>query len=152
MTRAVRGVAWTLATWFGCGRVPKAPGTMGSLGAIPLVLLAARAGGRVGIAVAAVVVVAAGVWSATVVARETKTKDPQIVVVDEVAGMLVTMLAARSIDWLTLLGGFLLFRAFDVVKPWPIRSLEKLADGWGIVLDDVMAGVYAAAVMTALRL
>jgi phosphatidylglycerophosphatase A len=148
----VRAVAWTLATWFGCGRVPKAPGTMGSLGAIPLVLLAARAGGRVGIAAAAVVVVAAGVWSATVVARETRTKDPQIVVVDEVAGMLVTMLAARAIDWRALLAGFLLFRAFDVVKPWPIRSVEKLKDGWGIVLDDVMAGVYAAAVMAALRL
>lgn len=148
--RVRRNVAWTLATWFGCGRVPKAPGTAGALGAIPLYLAAAR-GGRGGVAVAAVVVTAAGVWAASVVARELGKKDPQNVVVDEVAGMLVTMLPMREVSWRAVAIGFLLFRLFDVVKPWPVKRFEKLPGGWGIVLDDVVAGALGAGIMAALR-
>jgi len=148
--RAARGVAWALATWFGCGRVPKAPGTAGALGAIPLYLAVAR-GGRAGVGLAAVAVTAAGVWAASIVARELGSEDPQNVVIDEVAGMLVTMLPMREVSWRAVTVGFLLFRAFDVIKPWPVRRFEKLPGGWGIVLDDVVAGALGAGVMAALR-
>ena len=142
-------IAWTLATWFGCGRVPKAPGTMGTLGAIPLYLLVVRCG-RPGVAIAAMLVTVVGIWSASIVARELGTKDPQIVVIDEVAGFLITMVPVGGVSWRPVVVGFLLFRLFDVVKPWPARSLEKLAGGWGIVLDDVAAGAMAALLMALL--
>lgn len=150
MKRALSKIAWAIATWFGCGLVPKAPGTMGSLGAIPLYLLVARQG-QPWVAVATVLVTAVGVWAASVVARELGKKDPQIVVVDEVAGLLVTMLPMREVSWLAVVLGFALFRLFDVFKPWPIRKLEQLPGGWGIVLDDIAAGIFGAAVMAGLR-
>jgi phosphatidylglycerophosphatase A len=150
MNGATRWVARAIATWFGCGLVPRAPGTAGSLGAIPLYLLVAREG-RAGVAVAAVVVTFVGVWASTVFAREVGTKDPQKVVVDEVAGMLVTMLPMAEVSWRAVAAGFVLFRLFDVIKPWPVRRLEALPEGWGIVLDDVGAGVMGAAVMAGLR-
>ncbi len=143
-------VAWAIATWFGCGYVPRAPGTMGTLGAIPLYLLVAPRG-PAGVAVAAAVVTGVGVWAASVVARDLNKKDPQIVVVDEVAGLLVTMLPMREVTWLGVVVGFVLFRLFDTLKPWPIRRLEALPGGWGIVLDDVGAGIAGAAVMAGLR-
>jgi phosphatidylglycerophosphatase A len=92
-----------------------------------------------------------GVWAASVVARELGKKDPQIVVVDEVAGLLVTMLPMGQVSWLAVGIGFALFRLFDVFKPWPIRKLEELPGGWGIVLDDIAAGMFGAAVMAGLR-
>jgi phosphatidylglycerophosphatase A len=143
-------LAWALATWFGCGLVPKAPGTMGALGAIPLYLVVARAG-RPGVAAAALLVTAVGIWAASIVARDSGRKDPQIVVVDEVAGILVTMLPMREVSFRAVVVGFLLFRLFDMSKPWPVRSFERLPSGWGIVMDDVMAGVYGAMVLVALR-
>jgi len=151
MTGAVRKVAWALATWFGCGLVPRAPGTMGTLGAIPLYLLAAR-GGRPAVLGAAVGVTLLGVWASSVVARELGTKDPQVVVIDEVAGLLVTMIAVPALSWPSLAVGFLAFRVLDMTKPWPIRKLEALPGGWGIVLDDVAAGVVGAALLAGLRL
>jgi phosphatidylglycerophosphatase A len=150
MNERIRRPSWIIATWFGCGMVPKAPGTMGSLGAIPLYLLAAR-GGRAGVGVAALAVTAIGIWAASAVARDLGKKDPQIVVVDEVAGLLITMLPMAHVSWRAVLCGFLLFRLFDVTKPWPIRRFEKLPSGWGIVMDDVVAGVFGACVMGGLR-
>jgi phosphatidylglycerophosphatase A len=144
-------VAWTIATWFGCGLVPKAPGTMGTLGAIPLYLLMAHLG-RTSVAAAALAVTAVGIWAGTVVARELGKKDPQVVVVDEVAGFLVTMIPVREASWLAVLVGFVTFRLFDIIKPWPARRLEGLPGGWGIVLDDIAAGVFGAVVLVALRL
>jgi phosphatidylglycerophosphatase A len=146
----VRRIAWAIATWFGCGLVPKAPGTAGTLGAVPLYLLAAR-GGRFGVAAAAVVVTAVGIWAASAVARDLGKKDPQVVVVDEVAGLLVTMLAVNVVRWQTVVVGIALFRLFDIVKPWPVRALERLPGGWGIVLDDVAAGALGACVLVGLR-
>ncbi len=146
MTALLRRLAWVIATWFGCGFFPVAPGTMGSLGAIPLYWLVIR-GGRAGVGAAAVVVTLVGVWAASVVARELGRKDPQVVVVDEVAGMLLTMLPMAHLSWLAVAVGFVVFRALDMAKPWPIRALEKLPGGWGIVLDDVAAGVVGAGVL-----
>lgn len=158
MRRLVDRVAYWLATWFGCGLVPRAPGTAGSIGAIPL-YLALRSQGAMAVAVGAVVATFVGVWAATAVARSTGLKDPQIVVIDEVAGMLVTMSPAAVLAtppgmpmWPSLLAGFVLFRICDQFKPWPARWAERsLPLGWGIVLDDVFAGVWAAIGVYALR-
>ncbi len=143
-------LAWVLATWFGCGSVPVGPGTMGTIGAIPLYLLAARAG-RPGVAGVAILVTVVGIWAADVVARDLGKKDPQVVVVDEVAGMLVTMLPMKDVSWQAVLAGFLLFRLFDITKPWPARRLEHLPGGWGIVMDDIAAGVFGAFALAGLR-
>ena len=148
--RPLLRMAWVIATWFGCGSVPKAPGTMGTLGAIPLYLLVAR-GGRTGVAVAALAVTAIGVWAASEVARDLGKKDPQVIVVDEVAGMLVTMLPMAGVSWRGILIGFLLFRLFDITKPWPIRKLEALPGGWGIMLDDLAAGLFGAMVLLVIQ-
>ena len=87
-----------------------------------------------------------GIPAATRVAAAYAKKDPQFVVIDEVAGQLITLIAA-PVSWKSLLLGFILFRGFDIVKPPPIRQLERLPQGAGIVLDDVAAGLFALAVM-----
>lgn len=150
MTRASRLLAWSIATWFGCGKVPRAPGTAGSLGAVPLYLLVAPHG-RGAVAVTGAAIALVGVWAASVVARDLGAKDPQVVVVDEVAGMLVTLAPLSAVSWRGVAVGFLLFRLLDATKPWPLRRLETLPGGWGIVLDDVGAGLIAAASMAALQ-
>lgn len=139
-------VAWALATWFGCGYSPLAPGTAGSLGAIPLYLAVAQAG-RWGVGLAAACVTAGGVWAAEAVARNLRKKDPQVVVIDEVAGLLVTMLAFDHVTLTSLGAGFVVFRLLDALKPGPIRWLEKWPGGWGIVMDDVGAGAVGAALL-----
>ena len=92
--------------------------------------------------VLAAVVTLVGIPAATRVARGSGTKDPQFVVIDEVAGQLVALVAV-PLAWKSFLAGFILFRAFDIVKPPPVRQLEALPEGTGIVLDDVAAGLYA---------
>jgi phosphatidylglycerophosphatase A len=150
MSRAPARLARVLATWFGCGLVPIAPGTMGSLGAIPLYLLVAM-GGRGAVAVAALVITAVGVWAGSVVASDLGVEDPQIVVIDEVAGMLVVMLPVAVPSWQAVVVGFVLFRVLDTLKPWPVSLLERLPSGWGIVADDVGAGALGAMAMIGLR-
>jgi len=143
-------VARVLALWFGCGKVPVAPGTAGTLGAIPLYLLL-RPHGTIAVAAGALAVTAVGVWAADVVARETGLKDPQIVVIDEVAGYLVTMLGAPP-TWTGVIAGFVVFRVLDQWKPFPARLAEKrLPGGWGIVMDDVLAGAWGALALYAAR-
>jgi phosphatidylglycerophosphatase A len=142
-------LAYWLAIWFGCGRFPKMPGTAGTIGAIPLYLLLAQ-GGQLAVAAGAVVVTLVGVWSATQVVRATGLNDPQIVCIDEAAGVLVTLVAAPY-NWKGVLAAVVLFRIFDQFKPWPARRAEKLAEGWGVVMDDVVAGLWGAAVVLVLR-
>jgi phosphatidylglycerophosphatase A len=139
--------AFVLGTWFGVGYFPGAPGTAGTLAALPL-YAALRPLGAPAVLVAAALVAAVGVWSASVVVRSVGAKDPQIVVIDEVAGVLVTLAAATS--WKTAALGVVLFRVFDQCKPWPARTFEqRLPSGWGVVMDDLAAGVWGAAVLTA---
>lgn len=147
---AHRALAWTLATWFGCGRVPFAPGTMGALGALPLYFAVAGAG-PLGVAAAAIGITLVGVWAGGAVARDLGAEDPQVVVIDEVAGMLVTLIPVARASLGSILLGFVLFRALDAGKPGPIRWLERLPRGWGIVLDDVGAGAIGAVTLAALR-
>jgi phosphatidylglycerophosphatase A len=144
-------VALVLATWFGCGLSPIAPGTAGTLGALPLYLLIAP-GGPWAVGLAALVVTAVGIAAADRVAARRGLKDPQIVCIDEVAGVLVALTAAR-VELLQVGLAVGLFRLFDIWKPWPARWLERrLPGGWGIVLDDLAAGAWAALVLVAGRL
>jgi phosphatidylglycerophosphatase A len=140
-----RRIAFVLATWFGCGYVPIAPGTAGTLGAIPL-YLALRPFGPVAVLAAAALLTVVAVWAASEVVIAKVEPDPQIVVIDEVVGVLVT-LAASAPTWTSLAAGVVLFRIFDQWKPWPARSLESLHGGMGVVMDDVAAGVWGAAVL-----
>ena len=149
MKRSADRTAWTLATWFGCGLLP-APGTIGTLGAVPLYWLASRAGAGV-LAGVALAVAGAGVWSAGVVAKRLASNDPHIVVIDEVAGFLITMLGGGPGSWVSVTLGFGLFRLLDIAKPWPIHRLERLPGGWGIVLDDIAAGALGALALMGLR-
>ena len=144
-----RRLAYVLATWFGCGLVPRAPGLAGTLGALPLYLLL-RGGGPVRVLGAALVLAGLGIWASGPVIVATRKKDPQIIVIDEVVGVLIT-LAASAPTWSSVVAGVVLFRIFDQWKPWPARSLESLRDGWGVVMDDVAAGVWGAAALLAAR-
>jgi phosphatidylglycerophosphatase A len=141
--------AHVVAVWFGCGHVPVAPGTAGTLGAIPLYLLV-RPFGPVAVAVAAAAITVVGIWAAGIVERRLGGKDPQIVCVDEVAGVLVTWIAAPPTTR-ALVVGLVAFRIFDQLKPWPARRAERLKGGAGIVLDDIAAGLWGAAVLIAGR-
>jgi phosphatidylglycerophosphatase A len=140
--------AWTVATFFGAGLGKPGPGTWGSVAAMLLWALAAWAFHPGVIAMqlilfaGIVLAVAAGVPAATLVARESGRKDPGFVVVDEVAGQWIALLGAPQ-DWKHGLIALVLFRIFDILKPFPVRQLERLPEGWGIVFDDVAAGLYA---------
>jgi len=139
-----------IATFFGIGRMRPGPGTWGS--AATVLLWAALAhelppSSRTPVAAAlAVLVMLIGIPAATQVARGSGKKDPQFVVIDEVAGQLVALIAV-PLAWKSFLTGFILFRVFDIVKPPPVRQLEAIPEGTGIVLDDVAAGLYALGVM-----
>jgi phosphatidylglycerophosphatase A len=150
-TRTRNNLANLVSTWFGCGYAPVAPGTAGSLAAvaiaIPLHAYANFSAWHFGLLAAAAFFPA--VWSATRTARELKLKDPGLVVVDEVLGQWVALAGAHSLNWKSYAAAFFLFRLFDIWKPPPVRQLESLPEGLGIVADDIMAGVYAALVLFA---
>ncbi|HKW65673.1 MAG TPA: phosphatidylglycerophosphatase A [Terriglobales bacterium] len=151
--RPVSGkLAWLIATFFGCGRLRPGPGSWASAATVLLWWAISRAAGseiQVLFAVLlACLAVTLGIPAATRVARESGITDPSFVVIDEVAGQLIALIAA-PVRWKTLLAGFILFRAFDIVKPPPLRLLEKIPGGSGIMLDDVGAGLYALAILQA---
>lgn len=133
-------LALAIATSFGVGYSPLAPGTFGSAaGLLVWAILPASAVAQVG---AAVAVLAVGTWAAELTERRVGATDPGIVVVDEVLGMIVT-LSLLPVGWGGAIVGFVLFRAFDVIKPYPANRFERLHGGLGIMLDDAMAGVYS---------
>ena len=140
--------AWIVATFFGAGLLRPGPGTYGSVAAALLWFGAAHLlhpslpALAAGTALAALLAVAVGIPAATVVARESGREDPGHVVIDEVAGQLIALIAIRP-DWRHVLLSLLLFRLFDILKPPPIRQLERLPAGTGILLDDVAAGLFA---------
>lgn len=142
-------LAELLATWFGCGYAPFGPGTFGSLGALaPAYALATYAGWAPWtFGVLAVGVTPLAIWSANVTAVAKDRKDPGLVVIDEVVGQWITLAGLHSYSGLGWILAFVLFRFFDIVKPWPARQLEALSGGTGIVMDDVMAGLYGAVVL-----
>ena len=122
---------------------------MGSLAAIAIAAALhtyARAG-RLTIAALIVTMLGPAVWSAGVTERTRDQKDPGIVVIDEVLGQWVTLLGAGALSWKSFLWAFVLFRLFDIWKPWPVRRFEKLPGGAGIVADDIAAGAYGALIL-----
>ena len=133
-------VALALATCFGLGYVPVAPGTFGSLAGVALWLVLPAS--PVTHVVVIVVVFAGGAWAAGLSERHFRATDPGPVVIDEVMGMLVTLFLI-PVGWFGVVVAFLLFRLFDVVKPYPANRLERLPGGVGIMADDFMAAVYA---------
>ncbi len=144
-------LATSIATWFGCGYAPVAPGTVGSAAAIVIAaLLTVYAGfGPLHVALLAAVLTPPGMWAASRVARALGKEDPGRVVVDEVLGQWLTLAGAGLLNLKTLAAGFVLFRLFDIWKPVPVRQLERLPGGIGIVADDLAAGVYGALVLFA---
>ena len=146
MTPTHSAAAFALASWFGCGRAPKAPGTVGSIGAVPLHLLLRL----LPLPVHAAVVLgltAGGIWSAGRVATELNESDPQSIVIDEVVGTLIAMGLVRRRSALRQLAALVVFRAIDIAKPGPVSTAERLKPvGLGIMADDLLAGLIAGAV------
>jgi phosphatidylglycerophosphatase A len=143
--------AWTIATFFGAGALKPGPGTWGSLGAVlTWALLARHLPAHLlipGALAYCALATAIGIPAATLTARACHRDDPSHVVIDEVAGQMLTLVAA-PLTWKVQLTGFILFRAFDIVKPPPIRLLERLRpEGVGIVVDDLGAGLYGLIVL-----
>lgn len=145
-----RALHW-LAQGFGAGRLPYAPGTFGTLAAVPLYLLLMGLAPWLYAAVVALLF-ALGVWAANVAGRDLGAHDHRTVVWDEVVGFLIAMFLAPP-GWTWIAAGFALFRLFDIWKPWPIRLIDRrLENGLGCMLDDALAGLYALAVLQAARL
>jgi phosphatidylglycerophosphatase A len=142
-------LANAISTWFGCGYSPKAPGTAGSAAAIGIALVIDHYFGwrPLSYTILAAAVTGPAIWAAGETARLADLEDPQIVVVDEVVGQWLALAGARVLNWKSWLAAFVLFRLFDIWKPWPARQLESLPGGLGIVADDLMAGIYAALVL-----
>lgn len=149
--------AFAVATFFGAGYGKPAPGTWGSVAAV--LLWAAYAWGvhpasqmmYVVLLAAIALSIIAGVPAATIAARESGREDPQFVVIDEVAGQWIALLGC-PIEWRHMLISLALFRLFDITKPFPIRRLENLPEGCGIVFDDVAAGLYAWGIASLIRI
>ena len=131
-----------MACGFGSGVMPVAPGTFGTLMAVPVFLLLQLLQLEYYLIVTGILFVA-GIWLCHVTARDFGVADHGGIVWDEIVGFLITMTAAPS-GWLWIVIGFFLFRLFDIIKPWPIRWIDKrIHGGFGIMLDDVLAGIYA---------
>jgi phosphatidylglycerophosphatase A len=149
--------ATAIATFFGIGYIKPGPGTWGSV-ATTLLWAASALGAHpsrstllVATLAAIVVVVIVGVPAATIAEREAGRTDPGFVVIDEVAGQLIALLFCPP-DWAHALIALILFRLLDITKPFPIRRIERLPAGWGIVFDDVGAGLYALIVASLVRI
>lgn len=149
--------AWTVATFFGAGLGKPGPGTWGSVGAVLVWAGFARllhptpVALQIALIAGIVLSIALGVPAATVAARESGRHDPGFVVIDEVAGQWIALLGSPT-DWRHAVIALVLFRLFDITKPFPARQLERLPEGWGIVFDDVAAGLYAWVVAAILRI
>lgn len=146
-------IASWIATWFGCGLAPVAPGTVGALGALALASFVERYlhWGPLGWGAFALGCTPIGIWAAGKYAEASGKKDPGAVVIDEVLGQWLTLAGAAHLhDWRPWLAAFVLFRFFDILKPFPVRQLEAIPGGAGIVIDDLGAGVYGALCLWAL--
>jgi phosphatidylglycerophosphatase A len=149
--------AWLIGTFFGAGLLKPGPGTYGSISAVLLwyaaahILHPAPAALAIGTAIAAIFATLIGIPAASIVANESGREDPGHVVIDEVAGQLIALIAIPA-DWQHAALSLVLFRFFDILKPPPVRQLERLHGGTGIMLDDVGAGIYALAVAQLIHL
>ncbi len=150
-----------IATWFYSGLLPIAPGTWGSLAALPFAIVLHALGGFPALLIATIVVFLLGWWAT---AQETAGKedhDPGEIVIDEVAGMWITLFPLSAtfwyldldipiLPWPGVVAGFFLFRLFDILKPWPVSWADRKSTPFGVMFDDVLAGVYAGICTTIL--
>ena len=137
----INKTALILSSWFGIGLIPRMPGTVGTLAAIPVCIIMNRLGLFLG-GIFLAIFIALAVWSSGVTERLLGRDDPSEVVIDEVVGFMLTIYLL-PISWLSIALGFMMFRFFDILKPFPIKKLERIGGGTGIVLDDLVAGIYA---------
>jgi phosphatidylglycerophosphatase A len=149
MTRAlpVWHPAFLIATWFGSGLLPGPKGTWGTLATLPAAWLVLWLWGGWALAAAALALFAAGVWASGVYSQASGIKDPQDVVVDESAGITLALVPAAPDSLWQIALAFFAFRFFDTMKPGPIGALERQPGGWGVMLDDLGAGVATAAIV-----
>jgi phosphatidylglycerophosphatase A len=146
----MRRIALVIATTFGAGYVPGAPGTMGSAVGAAAAWALHRAGGWIAVAIATVVLLPISIWAAGEAERHYGEHDCQHIVIDEVVGQLIALVATPC-DWLTVAVGFGFFRLCDSLKPFPAGWIDReVKGGFGVILDDVAAGVQAAALTAAL--
>ncbi len=156
-------ISWIIATWFGSGLLPIAPGTYGSLAAIPFAYIISAYSGPYGLIFGTVALFFIGTWASNKVEKSVQKKDPGFIVVDEVVGQWIALLPLSFLYSLAdpnlfhysivliVVTAFLAFRIFDIWKPWPIKNVEKnIPGGLGIMLDDVIAGIYALIITSAL--
>jgi len=154
---ALDRVAYAIATGFGAGFAPVAPGTLGAIEGVALFLAFILLGGKLSLSASSsfallatvnVVLFAIGVWASNRACEISRTKDPSQIVIDEVSGQLIALAPlVGSPSIAGVIAAFVLFRLFDIFKPYPIRKLEALPAGWGVMSDDALAGVYAAALV-----
>ncbi len=144
--------ATLLATWCGCGLMRPGPGTWGSLGALPFGIILLVLGGPALLGVAALLLFPLGIWATKQILKGSEEDhDPQIVVVDEVIGQWIALLPAL-LNPIYIVLAFIFFRAFDVLKPWPVSYFDqKIPGAWGVMLDDVAAGILAALCLLGVR-
>lgn len=132
-----------IATWFGSGLSPKAPGTMGTLAALPFAYLIHVYAGNMALLAAAIALFFIGWWASNKYIAQYGGEDPQAIVVDEAVGMWLVLATTNLILW-EYVAAFLLFRVFDIVKPWPVSWADrKIKGGLGVMADDALAGGYA---------
>jgi phosphatidylglycerophosphatase A len=142
--------AVVLGTWFGAGLLPVMPGSWGSLAALPCAWAIRSIWGADGLAIAATIIFVIGCWSAATVAKASAMKDPDTIVIDEVAAQWLALFPA-PLDLGSYAVAFLLFRVFDIWKPWPVRWADRhVGGGFGIMLDDLLAAVYAGLLLVVL--
>ena len=144
--------ALIVSTWFGCGFIKLAPGTIGSIAAVPLAWVLAELGGILTLIIVTTVLFLIGIWAAHTYVLRVQDEDPPQVVIDEVVGQCLTLLVV-PVDVIYYLIGFVLFRLFDIIKPWPVNWADKnIKGGLGIMLDDVLAGIYAGLALWGIHL
>ncbi|MBN8532267.1 MAG: phosphatidylglycerophosphatase A [Alphaproteobacteria bacterium] len=135
-------LATAIATWFWSGKSPKAPGTVGSLAALPFAWAVQTYAGPLGMILAALLLLLLGAWATGVYMKATGRQDPGEVVIDEVVGIFI-ILTPFPFTWQAYLLGFALFRVFDVLKPWPIRAIDqRWHSAFGVMADDILAALY----------
>jgi len=144
---SLRDPATLIATAGGAGLLPGAPGTWGSLVGVALAWVVVRLAGPATLLLVALALFALGCWAAERVSQATGSADPGFIVIDEVAAQALVLVIA-PLTPVAYLAGFILFRFFDILKPWPIRLLDrKIHNGFGVMIDDVAAAIYAGALL-----
>ena len=143
-------IVLVLSTWFGTGLLPIAPGTFGTLATVPLIIVLDNLG-TIYKVLSLMIAIVVAIWASGRHQELLRQSDPREIVIDEVAGFLLTMLFLPR-SWLAIGLGFIFFRLFDILKPYPIRQTERIRGGLGVVIDDLVAGLYAYAVVRVILL